>query len=158
MSKLVFFDVDGTLSAPYYPVNGKMDIGMTTEAWIRYCVSYGKDAYQWCKAVPQIKAYAQQKKLEGARLYVLTSTRTSIETVAKRQFVENEYPGLFEDVIGVAEDDLKITVMDQIARDTGVANEECELVEDTYFTLLTARESGFKATHISNILAEVSAC
>ena len=33
MIKLAFFDVDGTLSAPQYLVNGKLQIGMSDTQW-----------------------------------------------------------------------------------------------------------------------------
>ena len=43
MIKLAFFDVDGTLSAPQYLVNGKLQIGMSDAQWIKYCEDHGED-------------------------------------------------------------------------------------------------------------------
>ena len=53
--RIIFFDVDGTLSSPCYNVDGKLQIGMSDEKWAWYCNHYREDAYRWCKPVPQVK-------------------------------------------------------------------------------------------------------
>ena len=55
--RIIFFDVDGTLSSPCYNVDGKLQIGMSDEKWAWYCDHYREDAYRWCKPVPQVKDY-----------------------------------------------------------------------------------------------------
>ena len=55
MIKLAFFDVDGTLSAPQYMVNGKLQIGMTDAQWLEYCAAHGEDTYEYCKPVKVVK-------------------------------------------------------------------------------------------------------
>ena len=153
MIRLAFFDVDGTLSAPVYLVDGKYGPGMPGDDWVRYCVKYGADAYQWCKFIPAVKAYALKLKKAGARLFVLTSVETSFETEAKHKFIDTYYPGIFEKVISVSKDEYKFIVIDEMAKITGYALEECELVEDTFSTVLDVSLKGIKATHISDIVS-----
>ena len=152
--KLVFFDVDGTLSAPQYPVDGELQVGMSDERWIRYCEEYGEDTYQYCRPVPMVKRYAQKRKAEGAALYVLTTCQGEAELHAKEKFVKRHYDGLFERVIPVRRDADKLTVIRQMALEQGRILQECEIVDDTYAILLHACVSGVKATHVANIASE----
>ena len=76
--RIIFFDVDGTLSSPCYNVDGKLQIGMSDEKWAWYCDHYREDAYRWCKPVPQVKDYAIKAKAAGAKLYVLTTSRRNV--------------------------------------------------------------------------------
>ena len=85
MIKLAFFDVDGTLSAPQYLVNGKLQIGMSDTQWQKYCEEHGEDTYEYCKPVKVVKEYALSKKAQGAVLYVLTSTQGENENKGKRK-------------------------------------------------------------------------
>lgn len=150
--RIIFFDVDGTLSAPCYNVDGKLQIGMSDEKWAWYCEHYGKDAYRWCRPVPQVKEYAKRAKADGARLFVLTTSGTQIETIAKEKFLEDNYPGMFDGVYSVLHDDDKCPFILEKAEEFGVTPQECELVEDTYRILLQTVVAGIKSTHISTIL------
>lgn len=150
--KLVFFDVDGTLSSPYYMVDGRLQIGMSDKQWDSYCREYGEDAYQWCKPVPQVKDYAVRAKKNGASLYVLTTSSTDRETEAKRKFIQRYYDGVFEDIYAVCCDDDKVGVILKKAQECGVSPQECEMVEDTYRILLQTVTAGIESTHISTIL------
>ena len=152
MLKIAFFDVDGTLSVPIYKKNGRDVIGFSPEEWQSYCIQNGEDTYQYCKPVLAVKQYAQKRKKEGAVLYALTTSKTSFETKAKEKFTERCYPGLFEAVIAVAADEMKLPVMLAIAEKYGVKPEDCELVEDTFSTLLNIMQSGIKPIHISHLL------
>ena len=154
MIRLCFFDVDGTLSAPYYPVNGQMHPGMSDDGWIHFCAKYGEDAYQWCKPLPKVREYAAKRKQEGAKLYVLTTSQTSFETRAKVKFVSENYPDLCEDIIAVSKDEWKWEVMRALAQQEGADLSEIELVEDTFTTVLKVDQMGMVGTHISTIVEE----
>lgn len=154
MSEIVFVDVDGTLSVPIYKKNGADVIGFSPEEWLKYCIQNGEDTYQYCKPVAAVKKYAQKRKREGAVLYVLTTSKTSFETKAKEKFTERYYPGLFEEIIAVASDEMKLPVMLSVAEKYGVRPEKCELVEDTFSTLLQIMQSGIRPVHISHLLAD----
>ncbi len=150
-TKIAFFDVDGTLSVPIYNDNGEMKIGFSDEGWIAYCVKEGEESYQYCKPVQMTIRYARKLKDQGALLYVLTTSQTSFETNGKKKFLQTHCPGLFDDVISVSQDQYKLLVIQAIAEMNGVALTECELIEDTYSTLLTMLPYGIKPTHVSSL-------
>ena len=154
MIKLAFFDVDGTLSAPQYLVNGKLQIGMSDTQWQKYCDDHGEDTYEYCKPVKAVKEYALSKKAQGATLYVLTSSQGENENKGKRKFIEQHYSGIFEEVIPVAHDADKVKVIKAKAEEKGVKLSECEIVEDTFKILLETVCEGIVSTHVANIFAE----
>ena len=94
LTKLVFFDVDGVLSVPRYHMDGRMTIGTTSEKWIAYCRIHGQDTYEYCTGVGPVRAYAEKRKREGARLFVLSAVACEEEERAKDRFIERLYPGL----------------------------------------------------------------
>ena len=106
--KAMFIDVDGTLSSPCYRVDGRFQIGMSDVQWADYCKTNGEDTYEWCRPVMQVKEYAMKAKANGTRLYVLTTSGTVIETVAKRRFIDRYYAGMFDDIYAVEHDDDKV--------------------------------------------------
>ncbi len=154
-TKLAFFDIDGTLSAPYYPVDGEMKPGMTDEQWITFCKTYGDDSYLFCKPVLPVKRYAEKLFGEGVVLYVLSTSQTGAEDSSKERFIERCYPGLFRAVLTVRTDGDKIPKIIETAGQTGVCPSECELVEDTYSLVLKAVCAGIKGTHIAQIVCDL---
>lgn len=153
MTQLVFFDLDGTLSVPEYEENGKPVIGFhTPEGWVNYCNAYGDKAYQFCKPLQPVKRYALQKKEEGARLFVLTAVLCESEVGAKKVFLDEHYPGIFEDMITVGSAGEKGEKIKEIAAREDVPLDHCELVEDTFMTLLDVMEDGVRVTHLSEIV------
>jgi phosphoglycolate phosphatase-like HAD superfamily hydrolase len=151
MTKLSFFDVDGTLSVPQYRMDGEMKIG-TEDGWIEYCVTNGADTYDDCRPVEPVRAYAKQLQEAGVELFALSTSQTSFEHAAKQKFLDTHYPGIFSALITVSRDAYKQQVIAQMAKLRGIPLTECELVEDTYATLLAAGETGIKVTHISMLL------
>jgi hypothetical protein len=149
--RLAFFDVDGTLSVPRYLIDGQMKIG-TQDGWIEYCVTHGADTYNDCLPVEPVRRYAEKLKGNGAELYALSTSQTSYEHAAKQKFLDKHYHGLFADLITVARDEYKQQIIAQMAKLKGLPLTSCELVEDTYATLLVAGETGIRVTHLSMIL------
>lgn len=156
MKKLLFVDVDGTLSSPCYKVDGKFQIGMSGEQWQEYCKAHGEDTYEYCRPVPVVKEYIEAAKADGATLFVLSTTSSPEEIKAKRKFVGQHYPGLFEEVIGVEHDNQKVDYILEKAQELGVAAVNCELIEDTYHILLQAVTTGIQCTHLSTILTGIN--
>ena len=153
-TKLAFFDVDGTLSAPQYPhEDGRMDIGFTEEGWLSYCEKTGIRGYDFCRPLPPVREFAEELHRAGCRLFVLSSCMHVNEYDAKTAFVQTHYPGLFEDFYYVLHDGEKIPLIEKTARASGVPLSSCMLVEDTYSILLKAYEAGITAVHVSNIIA-----
>ena len=154
MIKLAFFDMDGTLCVPTYKIDGNETVGFDEEGWLAYCIKHGANSYDHCKPLPKVRDYAAKLKSEGAKLYVLTGVLTSIEVDAKRKFVAEKYPDLFEDVISVGDAQKKLLVIKLMAEENGVDLSECELVEDTYTLVLDATIMGIKGTHVAQFLIE----
>ena len=155
MAKLVFFDVDGTLSVPIYPDGGREVIGFSDEGWLEYCRTAGEDGYRLCKPVEPVKRYAEKCLSEGSVLYVLTTSQMEEETAAKRKFVERHYAGLFAQVLDVRHDKEKLDAMREKAQEHGLLLTDCELVEDTFATLLYVMQAGVKATHIASLVCDL---
>ena len=155
MTQLAFFDVDGTLSAPYFrQPDGTLNIGLTEQGWLDYCASEKEDAYQYCEPVIPVRAYARKLKGEGASLFVLSKINSEDEIAAKEKFVELHYEGLFESVLTVRDDKDKIEVIRRLAKERGVELSDCELVEDTFMNLLYAYWNGIKGTHVAHLITE----
>ena len=153
--ELVFFDIDGTLSVPRYNDNGRLVIGFSDEGWENFCNNAGEDGYRDCIVVKPVVRYAEKRKSEGALLYVLSTAHYENEVKSKHKFINETFPGLFEEVLTVPRDPDKLTVISGMAEERGLKLSECELVEDTYATILKANEIGIKATHISEIVCNL---
>ena len=100
--RLAFFDVDGVLSAPEYRDQGEAVIGFTEEGWQHWCEEEEEAGYRYCKPLPPVRTFAEERKKDGSRLFVLTATAGELETKAKEVFVREHYPALFEAVIPVS--------------------------------------------------------
>ena len=86
--RIAFFDIDGTLSAPYYPVNGVLQAGMTNEQWLDFCQNYREDAYRFCKPVLPVIRYAQSLSEQGTELYVISTSQSEAEDISKHRFIK----------------------------------------------------------------------
>lgn len=154
---LIFFDFDGTLSAPRFPKPGtegkEFVCGLTEEVWRNYHESKREHTFDYCLPVGPVRRYALKKKAEGHRLFVLTRTISDSENLGKKTFLSRHYTGIFEDYISVNHDSDKIPVIRRMAEDESLPLEECELVEDTYMLVLQAISAGMVGTHVSNIVA-----
>ncbi len=155
MVKAVFFDIDGTLSVPYYKTNGKMVVGFTDEGWLNHCATQKEHCYDFCKVVSPVKRYAINKKNEGAKLYVLSVSQSEGERLGKIKFINDNYNGLFEDIIQVEHNNDKVKVMSEYAAINNLKHFEIEIVEDTYSIVLNANDNGFIATHIASIVCDL---
>ena len=155
-TKLAFFDFDGTISVPEYLVDGEIKVGYpTVPSWIDYCNAGGKDAYKTCRPVKPVQRYADKLRENGAKLYILTGIRSEGEVLAKIEFLKDHYEGYFEDMLTVSSPEEKLGVIRETAAREGVALTDCELIEDMYPTLLGVLAGGIKATHISQIVADL---
>ena len=154
LTKLVFFDVDGVLSVPRYHMDGRMTIGTTSEKWIAYCRIHGKNTYEYCTGVGPVRAYAEKRKREGARLFVLSAVACEEEEHAKDRFIERLYPGLFEACYYVYEAADKIPFIVNKAEAEGVTVSSCELVEDNLDVLFAANTAGITPMHLSMLIDE----
>ncbi|MBO6046834.1 MAG: hypothetical protein J6P61_03685, partial [Erysipelotrichaceae bacterium] len=60
--KLAFFDVDGTLSAPCYVVDGERKIGLPFDCWEDYCDIHKERTYDDCAVNKPVERYARYLK------------------------------------------------------------------------------------------------
>jgi len=153
--ELVFFDIDGTLAVPRYYVDGKYVSGFTDEGWMEFNKRERENGYNHCITVKPVERYARKRKKDGALLFVLSTSQYEEETMAKVKFINDRFPGLFEEVITVSKDPLKLETIKEKADKYNTVLTSCELVEDTYSTLLKANEIGIISTHISSIVCEL---
>ncbi len=151
--RLAFFDVDGVLSAPEYRDQTGAVIGFTEEGWQHWCEEEEEAGYRYCKPLPQVRTFAEERKKDGSRLFVLTATAGDMETKAKEVFVREHYPHLFDAVLPVSHENQKVAVIKELAKEYGIPLTQCMLVEDTLATLLQAHGAGICAVHVSNIFA-----
>ncbi len=154
---LIFFDFDGTLSAPRFPKpgcdSGTFVCGLTEQQWKEYYEEKKEKTFEYCLPVGPVRRYAQKKKKEGHRLFVLTRTGSSSEDAGKKEFLSRHYPDCFEEYLSVRHDSEKIPVIRSVAEKAQLPLSECELVEDTYMLVLQAISEGMTGTHVSNITA-----
>lgn len=150
---LLFFDFDGTLSAPRFPKGDGYVSGWTEQAWRDYHETHGEHTFDYCLPVGPVRRYAVRKKEEGHRLFVLTRAVSATENLGKKAFLEKHYPGIFEDYISVDHDGDKIPFIKKMAEENGLGLDQCELVEDTYSLVLQAISAGIIGTHVSNLVA-----
>ena len=154
VERLVFFDVDGVLSVPRYPINGRMTIGTTSEAWIEYCRIHGEDTYAYCTGVAPVRAYAEKLRREGARLFVLSAIACEEEGIAKDKFIDRLYPGMFESCHYVYHAEDKIPFILRFAEERRIPAASCTLVEDNLDILFIANTAGITPMHISMLIDE----
>lgn len=151
---LLFFDFDGTLSAPRFFTEGRYVHGFTEDGWKAFYMEKGEDTFQHCMPVGAVKRYAQRMKAEGHRLFVLTRAASREENLGKNKFLARYYPDLFDEYYPVLHDADKIPVMKKIAGELHFPEGECVLVEDTYGLVLQAISAGMQGIHVSNLCAE----
>lgn len=156
MIKLVFFDIDGTLCVPRYrDKHGNLVCGFSDADWFEFCENAGKEGYRDCITVKPVERYAHELKENGTKLFVLSTAQSLGEIEAKKTHILRTFPSLFEEVITVSSDPMKMDVIKEYADKYGCDLRECEIVEDTYSTILKANDLGIHATHISMIVCNL---
>lgn len=83
---------------------------------------------------------------------ILSVALCESEIRAKEVFLMKHYPGMFEEIVIVKSANEKATKIREIADRENVPLEHCELVEDTFMTLLDVMGDGVKVKHISEIV------
>lgn len=156
-SKIIVFDMDGTLSAPLYEKNGMFVQGTdafngeNTFSWIKYCMEH-ENAYKHCKAPKIMKDFVEKYK-SIKKMYVLTVELSSFALYDKIKFLEDNYGHTFDGSVHfVASSDLKIPVLLEMAKLENIQPSEIVIIEDTFQTCIQANDNGLSAIHISHFL------
>ena len=135
---VVVFDVDGVL-APYE--FGYLSHSMPDEEWW----SYVKISYS-----PKMKKFISLKDIK--KVYVCSKCTVKEES-GKREFVQEKYGILPENIFFVREQDDKIAILEHIKEVENVSDQEVAIVEDTVKTLDKIRENGnYITVHISSFI------
>lgn len=156
MLKIAFFDIDGTLAAPYFLTPNGFSAGMPDEKWLEYNHTNKEKTYQWCKSIPQVVRYLQKLKAANVETYVLSCVLTSEEEKAKDLFISEKYPDLFTGIIYVNQDSEKVPQMKKICDEKKIDYKDCELIEDSFRNIIDAITAGFVSKHVTNIIVEDS--
>ena len=152
--KVAFFDLDGTLVAPRFYLDGTTPIiGFQPEDWVKYCEER-VDAYKDSVIVHQVYNYATNLWLQGWELHILTVAEELPDIYAKSDFInKSKLAWLFKDTHFVKKTDEKIKFLEDFLNKKHVDPANCLLVEDTLSTLYKCCKLGIKLMHISHIVS-----
>ncbi|MCM1223250.1 MAG: hypothetical protein NC548_53240 [Lachnospiraceae bacterium] len=154
--KVAFFDMDGTLIAPYFKTdNGQTVIGFMESEWIEFCNKRKEASYDYCIPMRRMLDVAKEMHDKGYDVKILTVTLSEGEVLAKKYWAKNNsaYCSIFSDVICVPNEDSKIEYIKSYIEDNNITPRNCILVEDSFSTVLKAIPLDINALHISNIYA-----
>lgn len=124
----VVFDIDSVL-APYE--FGYSSHSMSNEEW-NEMVSNGINPYSAISYGPKMKRFISRKDIK--KVYVCSKC-TAAEESGKREFIQEKYGILPENIFFVREQGDKITVFEHIKEIENVSDQEIAIVEDTVKTL-----------------------
>lgn len=152
-NKLIFFDIDGTLSIPRYKVGeGEYVSCFCKEDWMAYCREHGENAYANCKGVEDLKTLMRRLRDNGYAVYIASICMTTEEAQAKIKFLSDNYSGLFDGWTFPKSESDKIHSILSMASNRGKAPGECILVDDTFSTLIKAKNAGIVPVHTLDII------
>lgn len=143
---VVVFDVDGVL-APYE--FGYLSHSMPDEEWDKM-VKDGINPYSVISYSPKMKKFISLKDIK--KVYVCSKCTVKEES-GKREFVQEKYGILPENIFFVREQDDKIAILEHIKEVENVSDQEVAIVEDTVKTLDKIRENGnYITVYISSFI------
>lgn len=150
--KIAFFDMDGTLVAPKF-FDGERDYrSFPAEEWIRFCQEHGKDTYRHCMPLLPVFEFARLLRDKGGyELRIATVIMSNEEAQAKIKLKdEDELFRIFEAMNLVCDNDGKIVLLEQVAKEIGPEN--VLLVDDDFHNVIRANQLGVKGLHVSHAI------
>ena len=113
-------------------------------------VSNGINPYSAISYSPKMRRFISHKDIK--KVYVCSKC-TAAEESGKREFVQEKYGILPENIFFVREQEDKIAVLKHIKEIENVSDQEVAIVEDTVKTLDRIRENGnYITVHISSFI------
>lgn len=146
--KAAFFDFDDTLFIHNHLIEERVKYGRLedfTELW------KGRRKVDLTPATEVIN-FAKLLKENGTKIYVLSYDHISLAQSWKKDVVEKNIPGLFDDVIIVSSPDMKITTMDAYSLAEGIGHSDILLIDDAIGTLFESIKNGFIAISPQEIM------
>lgn len=155
--KVVYFDVDGVLSIPRYPLGKDNKIVSFTEnaRWDPF-VTNNINAYADCHVPIDIKEWMAKLAMAGIPMCVLSASIEN-EIPSKMKFLEDNYPNYFAEIKLVPHAAMKKEYMIEQQKKFGYDPFEMALVEDNHYTLFEIAEAGFRGIHVSWFLDSINA-
>ena len=159
---LVFFDVDYTLFANMFNVDGEMlstvpSSGQTTNmesaygGFLEYLI-HTIDPYKYVQPLKSVQSFVHNLKKRGdIQIYALSSTGSSIDFQFKEKTIKKHYPDI-DELITVPSRDMKITVMKCLAETNALANNCVYFFDDDLQTVMQALYNGICAYTTTNLL------
>ena len=152
---VVYFDVDGVLSIPRYPLgpNGKT-VAFTENARWEPFVKDNIDAYKDCYVPIALKEWMAKLTEKGIPMVVL-SVSTEGEKPSKMKFLNENFQNYFAEIRLVETASAKKDVMVGHQREFGWDPFSMALVEDNHYTLFDIAVAGFRGIHVSWFLDSI---
>lgn len=149
--KVVYFDVDGVLSIPRYPLgkDNKIIPFAEIEKWSPF-VNNNVDAYDMCFAPTAIIDW--MKKLKEHNIIIKTLTASiDPEKPSKTKFIKTFYSDYISDenIIIVPNTSDKITTLLNEQTKLNLDPFEMALVEDNHYVLFDVNKYRFRGIHVS---------
>lgn len=156
--KIVFFDVDGTLSIPrYLNSSGEFVIGFTDDDWVISNIDK-KDFYKYCIPVKTKTCIDTLDYLysNGADAKILTAEYTMGSLRSKTNFILDNFSAYFceDDIYICPRTEDKLKFMRLYALKYGLKPNEICIIDDVFDLCLKANNLGFKAIHSSYLTGE----
>lgn len=159
---LVFFDVDYTLFANMFNVNGKMlsavppsgatsNIESAYDGFLGYLI-HTKDPYKYVQPLKSVQCFVHNLKKRGdIQIYAISSTGSSIDFQFKEKTIKRYYPDI-DELITVPNRDMKITVMKSLAVKNSIYDNCIYFFDDDLYTVMQAVYNGIYAYTTTNLL------
>ena len=109
--------------------------------------------YIYSKPNRVLKQILQECKRNHTMIYCVTMIGQMTEVAIKRQFLEDKYPGIFSDCIGVLENTEKELVMDNMIT-SEISRKDILLIDDHPAVRIHMREVGFASVSPLYLVAE----
>ena len=153
--KIAFFDMDGTVLAPYFrnPDGTDVRIGYPAGEWQSVFDGEGRD-YMSCIQVQPVVEYARQLKADGAECHILTCCHSDGERKAKRAWFESAKcpKDIFSHIMFTESMDGKIEAVKALAGLQTIELSDCLIIDDDLMFCINARNAGIPAVHVSHVL------
>ncbi len=147
-NKYVFFDVDGTLAEYRYNdhVSGGNGWGGQT-----YEELFFGNVFVNNRPLKTMLHLIEQ--LEPEKVFVLGAITTNHEIDEKQEWFAKYYPMIKkENIIFVANSELKVVALEQYAKKLNITKEEIVFIDDKHETIRQTEEAGFKSYHVTSFV------
>lgn len=158
---LVFFDVDYTLFANMFNVNGEMlsavpsgikgKIESAYDDYTKYLL-YTNDPYKYVHPLKSVQSFVHGlKRRDDIQIYAISAASSSFDFQFKDKLIKKHYPDI-DELITVPSRDMKITVMKCLAEKNALADNCIYFFDDDLQTVMQALHNGICAYTTTNLL------